>query len=146
MRAGDHARTQRMFRARLLAQTFTLLALCAGSAYWAEDRKKWKEFEGIVEEKKKREKNEAWIRELEARDEEDKRERERRGRRRGEGGAVRDAVARGVREEKNKSRDDGEEVEVEGKGVLDSVKGLLWKKPEASTEPTPPKDPKMPKE
>jgi hypothetical protein len=127
-----------MFRARLLAQAFTLVALCAGSAYWAEDRKKWKEFEGIVEERKKREKNEAWIRELEARDEEDKREREARGRRRlgKEGAGVRDTVARVVGKER-----EGKEVELkvegavesnvkkEGKSVLDSVKALIWSEP-----------------
>merc|ERR1712093_284706 len=46
IRAGDSNRTNRMFRARIYAQGFTLLA-----------------------EKKAKEKNEAWIKELEARDE-----------------------------------------------------------------------------
>jgi hypothetical protein len=40
--------------------------------YWQTDRQKRKEFEGVVSERKAKEKNEAWIRELEARDEEER--------------------------------------------------------------------------
>lgn len=72
MRAGDHNRTNRMFRARILAQGFTLVAMVAGSMYWQTDREKRKEFDATVLERKAKEKNEAWIRELEARDQEDK--------------------------------------------------------------------------
>jgi len=72
MKAGDHHRTNRMFRRRIYAQGFTLVAMVAGSAYWSGDRAKRKEFEGLVDEKKKKEKHEAWIKELEARDEEDR--------------------------------------------------------------------------
>ena len=61
-----------MFRARIYAQGFTLLAIVAGSMYYQTDRQKRKEFEGVVAERKAKEKNEAWIRELEARDREDK--------------------------------------------------------------------------
>jgi hypothetical protein len=61
-----------MFRARILAQGFTLVAMVAGSMYWEADRKKRKEFDGAVSERKSKEKNAAWIRELEARDEEEK--------------------------------------------------------------------------
>jgi len=66
-----------MFRFRILAQGFTLLCLVGGSVYYAEDRQKRKMMEGAVAEKKVQEKKEAWIKELEARDAEDKRERER---------------------------------------------------------------------
>src|SRR5256885_16597133 len=72
IRAGDGHTTNRMFRARLLAQGFTLLAMCAGSIYWKQDRDKRKEFEALIEEKKAKEKKVAWIRELEARDREEK--------------------------------------------------------------------------
>lgn len=72
IRAGDHNRTNRMFRARIYAQGFTLVAMVAGSMYWQKDREKRKEFEAVVEEKKALAKNEAWIRELEARDREEK--------------------------------------------------------------------------
>jgi len=72
IRAGDHQRANRMFRARIYAQGFTLLALVAGSMYWQGDRNKRKEFDAAVAERKGKEKNEAWIRELEARDREEK--------------------------------------------------------------------------
>ena len=61
-----------MFRARIYAQAFTLVAMYVGSLYYSKDRTKRKEFEGVVAEKKAKEKNEAWIRELEARDREEK--------------------------------------------------------------------------
>lgn len=71
MKAGDKYRTNRMFRRRIYAQGFTILAMVAGSAYWESDRAKRKQYEGLVDEKKKKEKHEAWLRELEARDEEE---------------------------------------------------------------------------
>lgn len=46
--------------------------MVAGSMYWETDRQKRKEFEGVLAEQKAKEKNEAWIRELEARDQEEK--------------------------------------------------------------------------
>jgi hypothetical protein len=61
-----------MFRARLYAQGFTLVAMIAGSMYWKSDRQKRKEFDSVVKERKAKEKNELWIKELEARDEEEK--------------------------------------------------------------------------
>jgi hypothetical protein len=70
-----------MFRARIYAQGFTLVAMVAGSMYWKSDRQKRKEYDAAVAERKAKEKNEAWIRELEARDDEEKEiraERERR--------------------------------------------------------------------
>lgn len=45
--------------------------MVVGSMYWKSDRQKRKEFDQVVAERKAREKNEAWIRELEARDQED---------------------------------------------------------------------------
>jgi len=72
IRSGDHNRTNRMFRARIYAQGFTIVAMVAGSMYWQKDRDKRKEFEGVLAEKKAKERNEAWIRELEARDLEDR--------------------------------------------------------------------------
>lgn len=72
IRAGDHHQTNRMFRARIYAQGFTLVALVAGSIFYQDERMKRKVFEGALEEKKNAEKRDKWIRELEARDEEDK--------------------------------------------------------------------------
>ncbi|KAE9366672.1 hypothetical protein N431DRAFT_487205 [Stipitochalara longipes BDJ] len=145
IRAGDHNRTNRMFRARIYAQGFTLVAMIAGSMYWQTDRQKRKEFDKVVEERKAREKNEAWIRELEARDEEEKDiRRVREARRRG----VSVDVVRGEEEikearikkereerkgkvlekiaEKGAGSVDEVEKEVKNKGVLESVQEMVW--------------------
>lgn len=71
MRSGDKHRTNRMFRRRIYAQGFTILAMVAGSAYWESDRSKRKQFDELTEEKRRKEKKEAWIRELEIRDQEE---------------------------------------------------------------------------
>lgn len=60
-----------MFRRRIYAQGFTILAMVGGSAYWESDRAKRKEFDGLVADKQKKERHEAWLKELEARDEEE---------------------------------------------------------------------------
>jgi Hypoxia induced protein conserved region len=88
IRQGDHNKTNRMFRARIYAQGFTLVAMVVGSFYWDTDRRKRKEFEGVLADKKAKEKNEAWIRELEARDQEEREARAARERRRGGGGSA----------------------------------------------------------
>ncbi|KIW61981.1 hypothetical protein PV05_02037 [Exophiala xenobiotica] len=77
IRAGDHHQTNRMFRARIYAQGFTLLALVAGSFFYKDERLKRKVFEAALEEKKSAEKREKWLKELEARDQEDREWRER---------------------------------------------------------------------
>ena len=66
MRSGDKARTNRMFRRRIYAQGFTILAMLGGSAYWESDRAKRGQFDELSEEKR-----DAWIRELEIREEEE---------------------------------------------------------------------------
>jgi len=71
MRSGDKARTNRMFRRRIYAQGFTILAMLGGSAYWESDRAKRGQFDELSEEKRRKEKRDAWIRELEVRDEEE---------------------------------------------------------------------------
>ncbi len=71
MRTGDKYKTNRMFRRRIYAQGFTILAMLAGSIYWETDRGKRKQYDGLVEDKKKKERHEAWLRELELRAEED---------------------------------------------------------------------------
>ncbi|CAD6447757.1 cc278e95-1b57-41d8-a488-07dd1ae4b1e7 [Sclerotinia trifoliorum] len=124
IRAGDHNRTQRMFRARIYAQGFTLLAMVAGSMYWDSDRKKRKEFEGVLAEQKAKEKNEAWIRELEARDEEDKEMRRMRDerRRRAEGNSATPAMVADA------ASAAGEEGEKTKNGIVDQMKGMVWGK------------------
>lgn len=71
MRSGDKYKTNRMFRRRIYAQGFTVLAMLAGSIYWESDRSKRKQYDGLLKEKEKKEKHEAWLRELEARAEEE---------------------------------------------------------------------------
>jgi hypothetical protein len=66
-----------MFRARIYAQGFTLVALVAGSIFYKDDRLKRRRFEAAVEDKKAAEKRDKWLRELEARDNEDREWRER---------------------------------------------------------------------
>ncbi|KAI0999700.1 hypothetical protein K3495_g8497 [Podosphaera aphanis] len=80
IRKGDHNRTNRMFRARIYAQGFTVAAMVAGSIYWEADRKKRSEFEKLVEEQKAKEKNARWIEELDYRDQEAKEEKARKER------------------------------------------------------------------
>jgi ribosomal protein S11 len=128
-----------MFRARILAQGFTLVAMVAGSMYWETDRKKRKEFDALVAERKAKEKNELWIKELEARDEEEKEYKAARERRRNGGvmeqRGVMDIVAEKTRETAEKSVGkpaSGQTAtkpvaESEGsKSVLESVQNLVW--------------------
>ncbi|KAL2179403.1 hypoxia induced protein conserved region-domain-containing protein [Thermothelomyces heterothallicus CBS 202.75] len=72
MRRGDHHGVQRMFRARVAAQGFTVLAMVAGGIYYAEDRNKQKELWKLKQQREAEEKRQKWIRELEARAEEEK--------------------------------------------------------------------------
>lgn len=109
---GDSVRANRMFRHRIYAQGFTLLAIVAGSIYYEKDRKKRKEFEGVIAQRKAKEKNEAWIRELEARDKDDKEWRVRMGK-------VTAAEAKAAETEKEKKAGD----EKLG-GIVEAVKEL----------------------
>ena len=77
MKAGDSAEMNRMFRARIYAQAFTLVALVAGGLYFKTERQQRREFEQAVEQRKAQEKRDAWLRELEIRDREDREWRER---------------------------------------------------------------------
>ncbi|KAI1421501.1 mitochondrial hypoxia responsive domain-containing protein [Xylaria sp. FL1777] len=72
MRRGDHASVQRMFRARIGAQAFTVLAMVAGGAYYGADREKRKELIKLEAQKRAEERNQKWLHELEVRDQEDK--------------------------------------------------------------------------
>lgn len=72
IRSGDSYNAQRMFRMRLYGQFFTIVAMVAGSFYYNSDRILRKEYEEILKERKAVEKRNAWIKELEARDLEEK--------------------------------------------------------------------------
>lgn len=111
-----------MFRARIYAQGFTLIALVAGSIFYKDDRLKRKRFEAAVEEKKAAEKREKWLKELEARDNEDREWRER-----FEGVAQR---AKEVEERLNSEKGFGVQEAVEerfrNKSVLEEVTWSGW--------------------
>ena len=77
IRQGNPVQTNKMFRARIYAQGFTLVAIVAGSIFYKDERMKRKVYEKKVEEKKQTEKREKWLRELEARDKEDREWRQR---------------------------------------------------------------------
>ena len=68
-----------MFRYRIYGQAFTLAALVGGSYYYNADRLLRREWDKLQQEKKAKEKHDAWIRELEVRDREDQDWRERMG-------------------------------------------------------------------
>ncbi|KAK2596821.1 hypothetical protein N8I77_009881 [Diaporthe amygdali] len=72
MRKGDHNQVQRMFRARVIAQGFTVAAMVAGGLYFGAERHKEREQWKMQEQEKADEKRQKWIRELEARDDEEK--------------------------------------------------------------------------
>lgn len=61
-----------MFRARVAAQGFTVIAMVAGSMYYSKDREKTKELRKLKEERDAEEKRQRWIHELEVRDEEER--------------------------------------------------------------------------
>jgi len=135
-----------MFRRRIYAQGFTLVAMLVGSMYWQKDREKRKEFEGVVAERQRAEKREKWLRELEARDEEEKAFRammERRNREK-EGPSIKKVINQVKGDaEKKAGKDAGQDVRVVGqveqssvteekekeeKGVLQAVKDLIGRK------------------
>jgi len=77
MKAGDSIQLNRMFRARIYAQAFTLVAVVAGGLYYKTERRQRQELERAIAERKSQEKRDAWLKELEIRDQEDKDWRER---------------------------------------------------------------------
>ncbi|KAJ5579906.1 uncharacterized protein N7459_005891 [Penicillium hispanicum] len=121
MKAGDSAEMNRMFRARIYAQAFTLVALVAGGMYFKTERQQRREFEKAVEERKSQEKRDAWLRELEVRDKEDREWRERH--------AAIEAAAKEAGKKPPKQPDTAraaiEPADEKKIGVLDAVRALL---------------------
>lgn len=89
--------------------------MLGGSFYYNSDRLKRKEYTDLIKQKKQQEKRDAWIRELEARDLEDKAWREKLGRVRD---VKRDEAEKAAMEEMKRRSDDG-------KGVIEAVKAKL---------------------
>ncbi|PHH81964.1 hypothetical protein CDD82_7451 [Ophiocordyceps australis] len=95
VRRGDSHQANRMFRARVAAQAFTIIAMVAGSMYYSRDREKTKELRRLKELRDAEEKRLRWIRELEARDEEEKAFRARVQSRQAQGAAADDTPSEG---------------------------------------------------
>jgi hypothetical protein len=119
MRKNDHQTANKMFRRRIYAQGFTIAALVVGSSYWKGDREKRKEFDKVEGERRRVEKRERWLKELEVRDEEDKMLREE-ARRRGE--------RRAVHKEEVAAREEERADEFMPKPVTEATKDLSWGK------------------
>lgn len=128
MKAGDSVQLNKMFRARIYAQAFTLFAVVAGGIYYKTERQQRKEFERVVSEKKSQEKRDAWIRELEIRDQEDKEWRERHAaieRAAKEAGEGKAASASPKEPKGTPAARSPIETEVKGGGIVDAVKSLV---------------------
>lgn len=125
MKAGDSVEMNRMFRARIYAQAFTLVAVCAGGMYFKTERKERKEFEHALELQKAQEKRDAWVRELEIRDKED---REWRQRHAAMEAAAKEAGKKPTSPEHDAARSSLEPSEEKSIGVLDAVKELIAKR------------------
>ncbi|KAF6234805.1 hypothetical protein HO173_007025 [Letharia columbiana] len=118
IRQGNGARTNQFFRYRLYAQSFTLVAMLGGSYYYNADRLKRKEYTDLAKKRKSQEKRDAWIRELEARDQEDREWREKLGR-------VRDFQREEVEREAIEEMKMREGRSDDGRGVIDALKGKM---------------------
>lgn len=120
MKAGDSAEMNRMFRARIYAQAFTLVALVAGGMYFKTERQQRRDFEKAVEVRKAQEKRDAWLRELEIRDKEDREWRERHA-------AIEAAAKEAGKkpQEPDAARAAIEPADEKKIGVLDAVRALM---------------------
>lgn len=123
MKAGDSLEMNRMFRARIYAQAFTLFAVVGGGMYYQAERKSRREFEQAVEERKSQEKRDAWLHELEIRDKEDREWRERHA-------AIEAAAKEAGKRTAQKPEQDAARAPIEpaderSGGVLDAVKELM---------------------
>ena len=103
MKARDSIQLNKMFRARIYAQGFTIVAIIGGSLYYAEERRQRRELERQLNEKKSKERRDAWLRELEIRDQEDREWRERHA---SIGKAVKEAEAKGLAQPIQRKRDE----------------------------------------
>ncbi|OGE51859.1 hypothetical protein PENARI_c012G11349 [Penicillium arizonense] len=124
MKSGDSVEMNRMFRARIYAQAFTLVALVAGGMYFKSERQQRREFEKAVEDRKKQEKRDAWLHELEVRDKEDRAWRERHA---AIEAAAKEAGKHVSRDGPDAARSAIEPADQKSVGVLDAVRALVGK-------------------
>ncbi|EPE04470.1 altered inheritance-mitochondria protein 31 [Ophiostoma piceae UAMH 11346] len=72
IRKGNHRQVQLMFRARIVAQGLTILAIVGGGVYLSEERQQEREQWKIDKQLEDEARRDKWIQELEARDAEEK--------------------------------------------------------------------------
>ena len=103
--------------------------MLGGSYYYNADRLKRKEYTDLIAKRKAQEKRDAWIRELEIRDMEDREWREKLG-------MVRDAKKEEAEREAMEEKRRRDEANKEGKGVIEVLKGKVkdMKEMEAARE------------
>ncbi|KAH9983670.1 hypoxia induced protein conserved region-domain-containing protein [Xylariaceae sp. FL0662B] len=130
MKRGDHNQVQRMFRARVGAQAFTVCAMVAGGAYYGADRKKRQELIKLEAQQRAEERQRKWLHELEVRDDEDtqlkaamKRRQDRVERRRAEKDRAEPTKGDGLKAETTADADG--QVPPQGKREGSSVLGAL---------------------
>ncbi|KIW07262.1 uncharacterized protein PV09_02117 [Verruconis gallopava] len=112
MKQNDHVKANKMFRRRIYAQGFTILAIVAGSSYLNKDKEQRKRDIELEKERAQRERREKWLAELDFRDQEEKELR-----------AEREMRRKRMAEEK------AQKAAQEATGpVSEAVKGLWWSK------------------
>ncbi|KAL4878419.1 hypoxia induced protein conserved region-domain-containing protein [Aspergillus karnatakaensis] len=122
MKAGDSVEMNRMFRWRIYAQAFTLITVVAGGVYYKAERTQRREFEQALELKRGQEKRDAWLRELEIRDKEDKEWRERHA---AIEAAAKEASKKPASPEQDAARSALEPADEKSIGVLNAVRDLM---------------------
>lgn len=118
IRTGNGALTNQYFRYRCYAQAFTLVAMVGGSFYYNADRLKRKEYTDLMAKRKAQDKRDKWLRELEARDQEDKDWRDKLGK-------VRDFQREEREKEEIEEKKRREGRSDDGKGVIAALKDKM---------------------
>ena len=120
MKRNDHHTANKMFRRRIYAQGFTILAIVVGSSYFNKDKEARKKDIENEKERTRREKREKWLAELDFRDAEEREMKAEREMRR---------KARIEERERGESGEGYVTMERQGEGkVTEAVKGLMWSK------------------
>jgi hypothetical protein len=126
MKRNDHATANKMFRRRIYAQGFTILAIVFGSSYLNKDKEERKKAIEEGKERTRKERREKWLAELDFRDQEEREMRAEIDARRARRAAERDGEPYVVAKDKNSGGGEG--------SVTEAVKGLMWSKGDEKKE------------
>jgi hypothetical protein len=119
MRANNQERVQTFFRLRVAAQGLTVMAIVAGGYYLQDERQKEREIWKLAQKIKEEEQRQKWIKELEARDAEDKAMMAQR-KKKAEAAAKKESIVQQA-EAAVEAKERGEKVGTDGKGVLSAL-------------------------